>query len=213
MIERAQGVILRTRLLTETSLIVHWLTHESGRISTVAKGARRTKSPFRGKLDLFYEGEFSFNRSRRSDLHTLHEVSLRDTHEALRRDLAYLHQASYCAGLIEQTTETETPIPEILQLFREFLGVLPTSRSQARNIFAFELKLLRVLGLEPRPEKSRLRPTTEELAAALTNRSWSEIRELKPEKADVQNLKAFLHGYLIFHLGRIPRGRAEALRA
>jgi len=49
MDERAQGLVLRVYPLTETSLIVRWLTRELGRISTVAKGARRPKSPFRGK--------------------------------------------------------------------------------------------------------------------------------------------------------------------
>src|SRR5258706_432091 len=53
MDERAQGIALRVYPLTETSLIIRWLTREIGRISTVAKGARRAKSPFRGKLDLF----------------------------------------------------------------------------------------------------------------------------------------------------------------
>ena len=67
MDERATGIILRTRLLTDTSLIVHWLTPDLGRLATVAKGARRPKSPFRGKLDLFYEADFSFARSRRSE--------------------------------------------------------------------------------------------------------------------------------------------------
>ena len=80
MIETATGVVLRTRLLTETSLIVHWLTPGAGRLATVAKGALRPKSPFRGKLDLFYHADFTFSRSRRSDLHTLREVSLRETH-------------------------------------------------------------------------------------------------------------------------------------
>ena len=56
MIETATGLILRTRPLTETSLIVHWLTPDFGRIATVAKGARRNQSPFLGKLDLFYRG-------------------------------------------------------------------------------------------------------------------------------------------------------------
>ena len=37
MIESASGIILRTRPLTETSLIVHWLTAEAGRVATVAK--------------------------------------------------------------------------------------------------------------------------------------------------------------------------------
>src|SRR5881628_2420946 len=105
MIHSATGLILRTRPLTETSLIVNWLTLEFGRISTVAKGARRPKSPFLGKLDLFYEADFSFTRSRRSELHTLREVSLRDLHPALRQELGYLQQASYCGRLIEQATE------------------------------------------------------------------------------------------------------------
>ena len=80
MDERSIGVILRVRPLTETSLIVHWLTPDLGRVATVAKGARRPKSPFRGKLDLFYEADFSFQRSRRSELHNLREVVLRETH-------------------------------------------------------------------------------------------------------------------------------------
>ena len=113
MICSATGLILRTRPLTETSLIVNWLTPNFGRISTVAKGARRPKSPFRGKLDLFYLADLSFSRSRRSDLHTLREVSLRETHSSLRQDLGQLRQASYCAALIEQTTETETPLPAV----------------------------------------------------------------------------------------------------
>ena len=78
MIQSATGMILRTRPLTETSLILHWLTPDFGRIATVAKGARRPKSPFLGKLDVFYLADFSFSRSRRSDLHALREVSLRE---------------------------------------------------------------------------------------------------------------------------------------
>ena len=100
MIERATGLVFRTWPLTETSLIVHWLTPEHGRLATVAKGARRIKSPFRGKLDLLYLADLSFSRSRRSELHTLRELSLRETHSALRQDLGLLRQASYAAALI-----------------------------------------------------------------------------------------------------------------
>src|ERR1022692_2201252 len=102
MIERATGIILRARPLTEPSLIVNWLTAELGPLSTVAKGARRPKSPLRGKLDLFYEAYFSFQRSRRSELHTLREVGLRETHAPLRQELGWLQQASYGAALIDR---------------------------------------------------------------------------------------------------------------
>src|SRR5580704_3373671 len=107
--ENTLGLIMRTRPLTDTSLIVHWLTPDLGRLATVAKGARRPKSTFAGKLDLFYLAQFSFQRSRRSELHQLREADLQETHAALRHDMQALQQASYCAALVEQTTETETP--------------------------------------------------------------------------------------------------------
>src|SRR5260221_12433724 len=148
MDERACGIVLRLYPLTETSLIVRWLTAEFGRISTVSRGARRPKSPFRGKLDLFYLADFSFSRSRRSELHALREISLRETHPALRHELGYLQQAAYCAALIEQVTEIETPLPVMFDLLTRLLKGLPAQPPQPQTIFAFELRLLGELGLK-----------------------------------------------------------------
>src|SRR5882724_9542172 len=126
MSENTIGLVLRTRPLTETSLIIHWLTPDFGRLATVAKGARRPKSPFAGKLDLFYQADFSFQRSRRSELHTLCEVKLLETNAKLREEMEYIQQASYAAALIEQATEMETPLPEIHALMAGLLKHLPT---------------------------------------------------------------------------------------
>src|SRR5580704_1531186 len=134
MTESTHGIILRMRPLTETSLIVHWLTPNLGRLATVAKGARRHKSPFAGKLDLFYAADFSFSRSRRSELHALREASLRQTHSAIRNDMLKLQQAAYAAAFIEQATETETPIPEIFDLVRGFLEHLCADAPQPQSI-------------------------------------------------------------------------------
>lgn len=207
MIENASGIILRVRPLTETSLIVHWLTPQFGRIATVAKGARRLKSPFLGKLDLFYEADFSFNRSRRSELHALREVSLRDSHPALREALARLNQAAYTAALVEQTTETETPLPEIHALFAGFLRLLDTQPPKPRHVFAFELKLLRLLGLEPDLPGSKLTVETRALVSALLESDWPALESLQPAAPQVRALRQFLHGFLIYHLGKIPAGR------
>src|SRR5688500_13863294 len=124
MEEKASGVILRVRPFTETSLTVNWLTAELGRISTVAKGARRSKSPYTGKLDLYYECDFTFQRSRRSELHTLRDVALRNTNAELRREITNLGLAGYAGTLVELATETETTVPEVFQLFIEYLNAL-----------------------------------------------------------------------------------------
>jgi DNA repair protein RecO (recombination protein O) len=211
MIESATGIILRTRPLTETSLIVHWLTPEWGRIATVARGARRPKSPFLGKLDLFYEADFSFSRSRRSELHTLREVELRGTHAALRKEIGCLQQAGYGAMLIEQTTETETPLPAIHRLLRAFLAALTGPPPRPQNIFAFELKLLDELGLKPDLAKSGLTPGTKQVLAKLTALDWPVLARLKLSAPQTRELQQFLHDFLAYHLGKIPPGRAAAL--
>ena len=210
-IERAHGIILRMRPLTETSLIVNWLTPDLGRISTVAKGARRAKSPFRGKLDLFYESDFSFQRSRRSELHTLREIVLRETNAALRTELGYVQQASYCSTLIEQTTETQTPLPDIYELFRGFIHALPKQPPKPRTVFAFELKLLEILGLAPDIGESRLSPEARTLVNALVATDWDGLPALRATAAQAGAIKQFLHGFLIYHLGRIPKGRERAV--
>jgi len=207
MIESATGIILRTRPLTETSLIVNWLTPSLGRISTVAKGARRPKSSFLGKLDLYYEAEFTFNRSRRSELHTLREVSLRETHPALRLEITHLQQVAYCSALIEQATETESPLLEVHKLFHELLNHLPKIPPEPETIFAFELKLLNELGLTPDVEESHLTPGTKRIVGTFVQSEWSTLVRLKLSDAQVKELRQYLHGFLIFHLGRIPKGR------
>ena len=211
MIESATGILLRTQPLTETSLIVDWLTPVFGRIATVAKGARRPKSPFAGKLDLFYEADFSFTRSRRGDLHALREVSLRKTNSALREDLLKLQQAAYAAAFIVQTTEVETPLPGVFELFREFLESLCAREPSPQIIFAFELKMLRELGLEPEWDKSSLPVGTKKVVMALLERDLAAGFGVKLADSQTGDLRQFLHGFMIFHLGKVPRGRAQAL--
>jgi DNA repair protein RecO (recombination protein O) len=210
MTDRATGIVLRTRRFTETSLIVHWLTPGFGRLNTVAKGALRPGSPFRGRLDLFYEADFSFVRSRRSELHTLREAILRETHPALRQDLEYLRQASYAAALIEQTTEQETPLPAIFERARQFLKALTLAPPRPQTVFAFELKLLIELGLQPDWETSRLTPGARQLARAFAESDWPAVARLRPSMAQTAEMRQFLHGFLVFHLGKIPKGRDAA---
>jgi len=213
MDERANGLILRTRPLTETSLIVQWLTPDLGRIATVAKGARRPKSPFRGKLDLFYEADFSFARSRKSELHNLREVALRDTHARLRENLGWIQQASYFTTLVEQTTETETPLPKVFQLLHESLTQLSRELPTPRIVFAFELKLLAELGFSPDLNESSLGAGARQIAKALTLTGWDGISRLKLSEAQTRELRQFLHGFMIYHLERIPSARTAALNA
>jgi len=208
---RTTGLVLRTRPLTETSLIVQWLTRDFGRVATVAKGARRPKSPFRGQLDLFYLADLSFARSSRSALHTLREARLLESHPGLRAELIYLQQASYCAVLIEQTAEPDAPMPSVFENFSRLLGQLPKHPARPQTIFAFEMKWLQELGLQPRLADSKLTPGSRQILERLLAMDWPEILQLRLSAAQVAEIRLYLHGFILHHLDRIPRGRTAAL--
>jgi DNA repair protein RecO (recombination protein O) len=210
MIEATTGIILRLRPFMETSVVVHWLTPDLGLLHTVARGVHRPKSAFRGRLDLFHEADFSFSRSRKSNLHTLREMALRETHSLLRNDLNQLRRASYAAALIEQTVELESPVPAVFELLHGFLETLLSSGTALEPLYGFELKLLRELGLQPDWPATSLTPGLRQLAARLTRDDWNTLLRLRLSKDQAIELNRFLHGFLIYHLERIPRGRARA---
>ena len=210
-LSRTAGVVLRTRPLTDTSLIVQWLTRDFGRVATVAKGARRPKSPFRGQLDLFYLADLSFARSSRSELHTLSEVRLLESHPGLRLELIYVQQASYCAALIEQTAEPDAPMPAIFHGFSNLLLQLPKHPAQPLTIFGFEMKWLQELGLKPALAETNLTPGTKQILERLPEMDWPDMFRLRLSPAQTREIRLFLHGFILYHLERIPRGRNNAL--
>ena len=78
-------------------------------------------------------------------------------------------------------------------------------------IYAFELKLLHEVGLQPKWEQTDLAAGTKKIAAALMKIDWPACPRLKPTATQILELRRFLHGFLIFHLGHPPKGRAMAL--
>lgn len=211
MEERAKGIVLRVRPLTETSLIAHWLTATQGRLSTVAKGARRPKSAFRGKLDLFHTCELSFARSRRSDLHTLRELQLMEARPSLRQDMGRLRQAGYAARLVELATEADTPVPSVFALVEEFLGAVCADPPRALTVMAFELRLLAELGLTPDLDSSRLSPGGRQIARRCVQSTLGELKPLVLSSEQGHELAGYLKVFLACHLGKVPENRGDAL--
>ncbi|MCS7090741.1 MAG: DNA repair protein RecO [Verrucomicrobiota bacterium] len=201
MDERAQGLIVRTLPLTETSLIVHWITREHGRLTTVARGARRPRSPFSGRLDLFCLHELVFHRSRRSELHLLREVCLLSAHPGLRTDPDRLRLACEAVRRLEQATEPESPLPAAFDLLMGLLQYLEVHPARGRLRLAFELRLLTLLGWDPSRLMQRLSPRAQELAGALFTRAWGELDTLSPWPEVVQEVRQFLDRFWRMEVG------------
>lgn len=212
MDERSEGIVLRVRPLTETSLIVQWITRDHGRIATVAKGARRPKSSFVGKLDLYFLAEFSFQRSRRSDLHTLREVVPKTTHPELRKDIHRLQQAAYAVALLELATEPETPLPELYELWLGFLSHLQAQPAQPLLVIGWEMKLLAATGLQPDLAQAPLGADSRQILQQCLDADWVLLSRIHLSLAQTAEIAAFLRTFLTDCFGRVPRQREAALR-
>jgi DNA repair protein RecO (recombination protein O) len=146
-VETTAAILLRKRKFSDTSLIVSWCTESFGCIQTVAKGARRAKSPFAGKLDLFFEAEISIVRSRKSDLHTLTELVLKNPFAGIRSRYLRTQTAGYFVELIEICTERDHREPELFGLLRRAFGYLNENDPTPRAIAYFETELARIAGV------------------------------------------------------------------
>ena len=145
--ESTAAILLRKRKFSDTSLIVSWCTESFGCIQTIAKGARRPKSPFTGKLDLFFEAEISVVRSRKSDLHTLTEVMLKNPFAGIRSKYLRTQSAAYFVELIEICTERDHREPELFALLHRAFGYLDANDPTPRAVSHFETELARIAGV------------------------------------------------------------------
>ncbi len=141
------AILLRKRRFSDTSLIVSWCTESLGCIQTVAKGARRAKSPFAGKLDLFFETDIQIARSKRSNLHTLTEVVLKNAFGGIRTDYRRIQAAAYFVELIEICTERDHREPELFALLRRAFGYLGANNPNPHAVSHFETELARIAGV------------------------------------------------------------------
>ena len=146
-VNRTHAILLHKTRLTESSLIVTWLSASHGRLKTVAKGALRPKSRLAGVLDSLQMCEIRFSPARSGELHGLKEAILVDPFVNLRTDYHRLSLAAYAVELIERATEPEFPVPELMDLLQRLLRFLDANAASARALRHFESELVRLLGV------------------------------------------------------------------
>jgi DNA repair protein RecO (recombination protein O) len=142
-----QGIVVGKQAYGDTSLIVRWLTPGEGRITTMARGAQRPRSPFHRQVDLYYLCDFVFIPARRGQMHTLKEIKLNCPFLGLRKSWVTLLSIDYFAALIAELTESDAALPEDFELFLKAVEHLDAKPASARLVERFERRLLEIHGL------------------------------------------------------------------
>ena len=148
--EESLGILIRRRAWSDTSWIVTWVTRDHGKVSTIARGARRPSSPHAGKLDLFFTAEIAFAVSRKSTLHTLREVRLVEPFDAASVPPANVFLAGYFAEVTDLATQPGAPVEAVFGLLVRAFGHLRKCPASRRALEHYESELCRALGIHGR---------------------------------------------------------------
>jgi DNA repair protein RecO (recombination protein O) len=147
--EQTTAIVLRTIEFSETSLIVTLLTRELGRVSALAKGARRPKGPFEGSLDLLAVCRVVVIRKNSDTLDLLTEAKLHRRFRAGERSLERLYGGYYIAEMLRLLTDEHDPHPDVYDLTIHTLQQIDGSGEVASALLYFDAQVLRMLGHAP----------------------------------------------------------------
>lgn len=144
---RDEGVVLKTIKLGEADRIVTLYTRDNGKVRAVAKGVRKTKSRFGGRLEPFTHVNLLLYRGR-GELDTITSVDIVEAFVEMRHDLNGLAGASALAEAIDKITPDRE---SALSTYALLLAGLKALASDAHGtvVPAFLVKLLSIAGYHP----------------------------------------------------------------
>ncbi len=153
---RSEALLLRSVDFGESDRVLHLLIPDGGRLTAIAKGARRSVRRFPGTLDWFNHLRVSFDRRRSNVMARLEQAVLIESFTPLRCDPSRFALGCYLLELLDRLAPEGGIRSDTRRLFAFALQALRTLSRQspdARLRTLLELRALDALGL--RPELSR----------------------------------------------------------
>lgn len=142
-----EGVVLKTIKLGEADRIITVFTRANGKVRAVAKGVRKTKSRFGGRLEPFTRVALMLYRGR-GDLDTVTSAQIIEAYQGLHVDLDRLRAASALAEVVEKITPDREEAFSTYALLLSGLTALAADRGGS-VVPAFLVKLLSLSGYHP----------------------------------------------------------------
>lgn len=151
--EKTTGIVLRVVAFSETSCIVTLFTRDFGKITTIAKGARRPKSPFEAALDVLAICRLVFLDKRSGAMGILTEAKLERRFRGAARDLHQLYAGYYVVELLSSLNDEGDPHPDLFDFAVQTICKIDSPELAVGRIsevlLQFELKSLELLGHLP----------------------------------------------------------------
>ncbi|MGA7740752.1 MAG: DNA repair protein RecO [Polyangia bacterium] len=144
-----RAIVLRTVAYGESDRVVTMLGATTGRLSALARGARKSTRRFGGGLGMGAEGQATLRERPGAELLLLEEFEAREARLGLAGDMGKTAHAAYVLELCDRLCPPRHVEPAVFDWLQEFLLRLEAGRASAERLRVFELGLLGRLGLGP----------------------------------------------------------------
>ena len=147
---KTEAIVLRSMRYGEADRILHLFTPDRGRLSAIAKGVRRAKTRFGGRLEPYFRLQLVLYQGR-SDLLTVTSAETVAGYRGCASTAAALDSAARACDAVSRLFEDHDAHRGVFHLLANQLALLdarPASASHA-NALAFRLKLLLAAGFAP----------------------------------------------------------------
>ena len=146
------AIVLRTVDYGEADRVVTLFTRQVGKLSALARGARKSVKRFGAALGLFGVGEAVLVDKPNVELSALERFDGARGFPALMSDVAKVAHGGYACEVVRELIPPRQPEPEIFELLVTFFAALEAAPARAETLRIFELRLLDALGLRPQLE-------------------------------------------------------------
>ena len=146
-IRHDQGIVLRSYPFGEADRVVVLLSPNSGKLRTVAKGVRKTKSRFGGRLEPFTHVDLVLYEGRNLD--TITQVAVLEHFPRLRSDLDSVVRAGTMVEAADAVAQEDEAAIRLFLLLQRGLKSLDAGQRSPDLITSYLLKLADVVGVAP----------------------------------------------------------------
>jgi len=147
-----EAVLLRSVDYRDADRILTFFTRERGRLSAIARGARRSRRRFGGALEPFSVVRLSFSRGR-GDLSTLKEATVVRAFPGVLRSLAGMREGGAALDLVRRVTREEDSEPRLFDAVIELFEALGDRDREPEEVrLAFGIRALSLVGMAPELE-------------------------------------------------------------
>ncbi len=145
MLQKIEGIVIRTTDYGEANKILTLYTRELGKIGVMARGAKRPKSRLASISQLFSYGQFVFQKT--AGLGVLNQGEIIKSFRDLRQDIFLTAYAAYIVELLDKLTEQNEINPYLFELIIQTLNYIDEGLDYEILTRIFEVKMLKVAGI------------------------------------------------------------------